>query len=128
MIHEETHKVTAENGGTSCEEEGKCCACDQAIGSEHCEDCVTRTRTVVLRYSFDVVVEVCESWDSDLIEAQRNGSWCADNAVEELDLLKHGCWCSGFYAKYVREATEEDEEQFVLPSLMSNEPATPVVH
>lgn len=42
------------------------------------------------------------------------GSWCFDNVLEELNNLSNraGCLCSFSNAEYIREATEDDEEEF----------------
>jgi hypothetical protein len=64
---------------------------------------------------------VPEDWDRDMIEFGMNdGSGCSDNllgeimeAAERRDRLDR-CSCPVVTGKYVREATEEDEEFDVL--------------
>jgi hypothetical protein len=119
MEHPETHLVTPTYGPRPAGSPDRCFYCDQSVGTEHVLTCVLRSRTVVLRYTFEVVVDVPDAWDADDIESHRNdSSWCADYAVDDL-LQRHDevCWCGNFSAEYLREATADDEEVWQLDLL-----------
>jgi predicted nucleic acid-binding Zn-ribbon protein len=95
---------------------GKCPYCGVKLGKEHSEGCVCRKRTVVIKATFEYAVEVPEFWDKSEIEFSRNdGSWCVDNALDELKrVAEHqGCLCHLAKFEYVREATEADEEDLM---------------
>lgn len=110
MIHSETHMVTAKHGPRPAGEPDRCFYCGMMIGFEHRSDCVMRDRTVVLKFSIELVVRVPENWNKDDIEFHRNeSSWCASNIIRELG-DGNACLCSS-KIEYVREATERDEEQ-----------------
>lgn len=92
---------------------GECFYCRQPVGHEHKKGCVVRTRTVVMEVTITLVREVPEDWDTELIEFTWNeGSWCASNIVDDLAKIAENddrCLCGQFAARYVREATSEDE-------------------
>lgn len=95
--------------------DGTCFYCSAALGSEHREGCVIRTRTVVVDVTFRYVKEVPEDWDVGSIEFQMNeSSSCADNLADEISSLvteEDGhCLCGQTIGKFVREATAVDEE------------------
>lgn len=117
MNHPETHPVTAKHGPRPAGQPDECFYCSAAVGDHHDPNCVMRARTVVLRYSFNVVVAVPEHWTPEQVEFHRNdSSWCADNAIhaEFTQRREDACWCPDFRAKYVREATEDDESRWAL--------------
>lgn len=64
-----------------------------------------------------------ETLDDDLILWTENeSSWCASNLLPALQALdEHGCLCPNIMGKYIREATEDDEQ--ILGS--SNTPTPP---
>ena len=93
----------------------RCFYCGQLIGEQHKEECVIRSRTVVVDFTFRTVLSVPEFWDEEQIRFHYNdGSWCADNILSELAdrSEKIGCNCSVCEAKFVREADEKDEENY----------------
>lgn len=114
--HPETHLVTKEHGPRPAGPPHLCFYCNAGIGTLHKPDCVLRTRTVVLRYSYEVVVAIPDWWDTDMMEYHRNYStWCADNSIDAFDARKENeCWCDDFKAEYVREATSDDEVKYHL--------------
>ena len=117
MIHPETHLVTANHGPAPAGRPDECFYCQQKIGEEHKADCVLRKRTVLMRYSYDVVIDVPEEWSPEMIEFCRGGgsSWCAGNTISDLELRKEEvCWCSDFESMYMGEATADEEEKFDL--------------
>lgn len=97
----------------------ECFYCYRRLGEQHAEECVMRQRPVVVRMTVEYIVAVPESWDAHSIEFHRNdGSWCADNALAELESIGGvlGCLCNLIEYAYVREATaEEAAEQGVDP-------------
>jgi len=101
----------------------KCFYCRRPKGSEHTEECVIRTRTVVCKMTIDIVMEVPESSTPDQIEFHINdSSSCVNNIVEKMSEQlerwnevrdKEGaspCFCFVAEGKFLREATEDDEE------------------
>lgn len=96
----------------------RCFYCNEPHGSQHKIGCAIRQRTVVVRAIIEYVVDVPEDWEQHDIEFHRNdGSWCADNALTELDELSEraGCLCAVTRYEYLREATKEDEEMCFWP-------------
>lgn len=121
MKHPETHAVTATYGPRPAGPPDECFYCQVKVGGEHKPGCVLRQRTVVLRYSYDVVIAVPADWDKRMVEFHRNdSSWCADNSLPELNRhAQSSCWCPQFTASFVREATAVDEVPFQLNLLES---------
>ena len=99
--------------------DGTCFYCQVPIGSEHRYQCVLLQRKVKLRYSFEIEVEVPHAWDPHGIWFHRNeGSWCADNALDELKRLTEipegeecspsgGCLCNIFKCEVMEFPTAE---------------------
>jgi hypothetical protein len=93
-------------------------------GVEHKTDCVMRKRTVMVRFTVDLAMEYPEDFDAQAIEFNWNqGSLCADNLIDRMqdatDRMEehsqtHGCLCRFVEAKFLREATKDDEEAFGL--------------
>lgn len=91
----------------------ECFYCKNKIGKPHKMGCVIKSKTVIVRYSIEVMVDVPMDWEKDNIEFQRGeSSWCADSIIIELENHSKdmGCICEITKCKYVREATKEDEE------------------
>lgn len=66
----------------------QCLYCQVGIGGYHKADCVLIKKKVKVRMIVEYEVEVPAHWDKGTIEFQRNeGSWCASNAIQELDKL-----------------------------------------
>lgn len=116
MKHPETYPVTATYGPRPAGKPDECFYCHEKVGGEHKPGCVLRQRTVVLRYSYEVVVPVPEDWNADMITFHRNeSSWCADNSAIDINRRRsEGCWCQEFSAEFVGEATAEEESRFEL--------------
>lgn len=56
-----------------------------------------KNKTVNIRWTIDLPMEVPEDWDADLINFHFNeSSWCCDNLIDLLQEYsdKHGCICS----------------------------------
>jgi len=87
---------------------GECFYCRQPVGSEHGPECVLVTRTVLVRLTVEYPIEVPAHWDAGTVDFHRNeGSWCANNALQELDKLfndDHGpCMCDVAKVEYLGE-------------------------
>lgn len=94
--------------------DGTCFYCSVPIGGEHKPNCVIRRRSVVVRFSVEAVVDMPESWTPQMIEEHYNeGRWCGDNIISIIgSKRKNRCLCSDTTAKFVREASEEDEAEW----------------
>jgi len=90
-----------------------CIYCGAALGEEHNPGCVSREQTVVIDVTIRMIKVVPEHWTEDAVDFHYNkGSWCASNIVDDLramDTRVH-CLCDFTTVKYIREATEHDEE------------------
>lgn len=111
-----THWLVADHGIRPAGKPDRCFYCDAPLGRDHSDGCVIRSRTVVVRFHVDLVVDVPEDWDAEMINFRYNeSSWCADNLAEDLSATvnrlddKGGCLCQFVEAEFVREATDEDE-------------------
>lgn len=92
-----------------------CYYCSALLGQEHLSSCVTRRRTVVVSFTFELVWKVPEDWDKDMIEFHVNdSSWCGSNIIPELERLSRDekCLCFMLVGRYVREATSADENAY----------------
>jgi len=97
--------------------DGTCFYCKQKIGEEHLENCYKRERSVVVEFTIRVVTKEPEHWTPDDIEFHYNeSSWCADNLLNSLVRRQKSnpdwCLCQFTKAKYIKEASEIDEEEF----------------
>ena len=82
----------------------ECLYCRQKVGEPHTLDCNVVQKKVKLRYVFEIEVMEPHFWDADDVEFHRNeSSWCADNALSELEeLTKDGrCLCNCFHAEFI---------------------------
>ncbi len=110
--------VTTENGPRPAGKSDECFYCGEKVGAVHSDHCIIPRRFVVIREIIERVVSVPKSWEPYDIDFQRNdGSWCADNIVDELRTLVDAApdntcsLCPMYEAEYVREATPEDLER-----------------
>lgn len=87
-----------DNGIRPAGPQDQCLYCHQKVGKPHEKDCVILERKVKVRYSYEVEIEVPWYWDIDQIEFHRNeGSWCADNSLQELEnMTEKDCLCRVF--------------------------------
>lgn len=87
----------------------RCCFyCGQAVGGIHKDSCVLINRKVKVKVSFEMIFNEPASWDKEQIELVRNGgSWCIDNALDDICLKSEedGCSC-GFGSLEVLELTD----------------------
>lgn len=82
----------------------ECFYCKQKVGQPHKPDCVCVEKTVRLKYTFEVEVQVPHGWTPESINFHRNeSSWCADNALSELEAYAHknGCLCGVFHSEFI---------------------------
>lgn len=75
-----------------------------------------RSRTIVVRYSFEVVTDVPERMsEEEFTRIYNQGTWCMDNALLQIDNTEErtgACACMFGKAEFVREATVEDEQRY----------------
>ena len=94
----------------------ECFYCHSKVGEQHKEDCVIRSRTVKVDFTIHMVMDVPESWDESSINFRFNeSSWCTSNLLDELQRREEDtgrCLCMITDAKYIGEATEDDEERY----------------
>lgn len=77
----------------------ECFYCNQKVGHPHKSNCVVLKKRAKVRYSFEFEIDVPWGWNQGNILFHRNdGSWCADNALQELQEAseKQGCLCPVF--------------------------------
>lgn len=95
-------------------EPDECFYCHAKVGEQHGLSCVVRSRTVLVRVTTEIVIDVPEDWDKEQIEAAKNqGSWCADNILSIMEARNErtgGCLCGKTKIEFVRDATEDDED------------------
>lgn len=91
-----------------------CFYCNAARGEIHALGCTIRSKTVVMEMKVEIVMVVPEIWDEQTCNFHKNeSSWCATNILDILQVMdeKQGCLCGATEFKYLREATEEDEQR-----------------
>lgn len=92
----------------------QCFYCQQPIGAEHTHKCVLIQKRVKVRMVVEYEVAVPAHWNGSQIEYHRNDcSWCASNAIGELDRLfgndEGPCMCN--FARF--EYMGSDSEPFL---------------
>ena len=92
----------------------ECFYCGAKVGEQHKPNCVIRKKTIVTRMTIDFVDSVPENWDKDVIDFHYNdSSWCASNILNRLEERSNfHCLCDVASFEYLRDATEEDEENW----------------
>lgn len=119
------HWISGDEGERPAGKKGECFYCNAARGTEHAVDCVMRRKTVIVKVSFEVLVDVPEEWDAAQIDFWMNGSsYCLSNMVDAMaeqvarwegamdDDGNHGCFCHHGQGAFVRDATEDDEAAY----------------
>ena len=89
--------------------EPECFYCHQMIGDDHLGTCVLIQKTVVVRMIIDYEIRVPACWSAHDVEFHRNlGSWCANNAVDELDEMRKlpGCLCDAAHFQHIKDVSE----------------------
>ena len=101
------HKVTSEamHPGSS---KKQCLYCQRIIGAYHKSDCVLIRKRVKVRATVEYEIVVPFFWDKSNIEFHRNdGSWCANNMIDELEELGKGdCLCGLVHFEYLEDASD----------------------
>lgn len=89
--------VTSEAMRPASPDSRQCFYYQQPINQPHKQTCVLIKKKVLVRMTVEYEIEVPASWNKQMIEFFRNeGSWCSDNALNELENLSEdkGCLCS----------------------------------
>ena len=92
----------------------ECFYCHEPIGGQHKPECVLLKKRVKVRMIAEYEIDVPNHWNKHNIEFHRNeGSWCADNAIEELEALAkaHGCLCGVMRFEYIEDTSGEMLEE-----------------
>lgn len=91
---------------------GQCFYCHQPIGSFHGDECVLIEKQVQVDLKLRYCVMVPAHWTAGDVEFHRNeGSWCADNLVEELQKIRDQgnevdeCLCNDAKFTFVGESS-----------------------
>ena len=95
---------------------GACFYCKQLIGEEHARDCVRVTRRVRVSYRVELEIDVPHHWTDHDIDRHRNeSSWCASNAIRDLEEFQAridggetgwGCLCEAFHCDVLRSVDD----------------------
>jgi hypothetical protein len=83
---------------------GRCFYCCQPIGAEHKDDCVLISKKIKIQMTVEYEIKVPAEFNGNQIEFSRNeGTWCCDNAIQELENLskENGCLCNIMKFKYL---------------------------
>ena len=115
----ETEVVTLGNGPRPAGKPDECFYCKEKVGQHHREFCVLRTRTVVVKATYEILVQVPQGWNAEDIEFHYTGSSsCANNLLNLLDEQAErlnndgGCMCGFQDVVLLREATIVDHGTF----------------
>jgi hypothetical protein len=121
MLLQYTILVTETNGIRPDGPPDECFYCHEKLGQPHSRDCCCRRRTIVLRASVDLVIEVPSDWDLGNINFHFNELCnCHDNRLRMIatalrDAKKRGeCSCRYLSFSYQEEATPEHKEGDLL--------------
>lgn len=88
-----------------------CFYCRQRVGEKHKKTCVLIKKTVRIRMTVEYDVECPASWEKHNIEFHRNdGSWCANNALDELASLGADSGCLCYHATFELVADSADHQ------------------
>ena len=113
-----TNWIVGEYGVRPAGKPNECFYCHAKVGEEHKEDCVIRCRTVNVDFTIHTVMCVPECWDENDINFKFNeSSWCVSNLIKDIVRREEDfdkCPCFITEAKYIGEATEEDEDIYAL--------------
>lgn len=104
--------------------DGTCFYCRAPLHTSHTFGCVIRSKTVMVEVTFQILKVVPEDWDKHMIEFSMNdSSSCCNNLVtnlsdqvERMDMKEGSCMCYHTKGKFLRDATQEDEDTFGVPT------------
>lgn len=111
MLLNDTLLVTQENGIRPAGPQNQCLYCKCELGQPHANDCVCRRKTVLVRASFEVLMEVPSDWDAAMMESYWNdGSYCIDNVLDNIraQSARVGCSCDFAEMRVIRDAEDHD--------------------
>ncbi len=83
-----------------------CFYCNRNIGEPHSSHCVAVKKLVQVRYVFTIGVYIPHFWGkSDVLSHRNGGSWCADNALDEIGsaISDSRCLCGNFKCESMHE-------------------------
>jgi len=79
----------------------RCFYCKEDVGQQHKEDCVCIVKKARVKLTIEYDIEIPEHWNKEILEYFRNdGTWCANNLIDELAELTEGDNCLCLLAKY----------------------------
>lgn len=87
----------------------RCFYCHRDIGKEHSHECVLIKKKATVRMIVEYEVDIPNDWgESDVLFHRNMGSWCSDNAVQELEELseENNCLCGIIVYEYVGNESE----------------------
>jgi len=89
----------------------RCCFyCHQAVRDIHKDDCILVKKKVMVEMRVQYEIEMPADWLAFDIEFNRNdGTWCADNAVDELQAIidrDEGCLCNRTEFRHIKDTSE----------------------
>jgi hypothetical protein len=87
----------------------QCLYCKSVIGQEHARDCVVVKKRVRIKVTITYEVDEPYSWTAEQIESHRNnGSWCGNNALQEIENYteQFGCLCEHAHFEVI-EVTDD---------------------
>lgn len=133
--------VTPTRGPRPAGKPDECFYCRKKLGEKHRSDCVIIQKSVVVKMTLEVIIDVPRSWEKDSIEFRMNeSSWCASSIIRDLNAWEARvdaeaeyapsgsgrigeCLCPAFEGEFIRDATEEDHQK--LPVLIDVEDLKP---
>ena len=97
-------------------DQSQCTHCSQPIGSPHLPDCLALSKSVLVRYCFELEVTVPFSWTPEQIEDHANEG-CSEFALEAINAEAddHGLCEGAFTCEFVADLDTE-------PRVTINEP------
>lgn len=116
MIKSSTRIVT-EHDSRGRQMGDRCFYCTSPIGEVHQSECVCFRKRVVVRLTVELVIERPASWTEHDVDFHMNeSSSCMSNFIGDLERAyqrdEGPCMCHYAEAKYLRDATQEDLENF----------------
>jgi hypothetical protein len=115
------HWLVADYGIRPAGPPDRCFYCEVPQGQEHAEGCVMRRRTVLVGFTVALVIEVPEHWSEGEIEyyygdSEKSGPALLDDLEQAVGRMEQAGRSMTPYirARFVREATEEDEQAQLL--------------
>lgn len=102
------YKVT-KNAMRPASKEKKCFYCQEPIGGNHKDDCVTIRKNVLIKVTLEYKITVPNSWDKNDVEFSRSeSSWCADNIISELEKeAEKNCLCGIATTEYIKDTSDD---------------------